>query len=342
MHYPLRTTRSRCRVFLRAPHDLEGPAAGLHRRTRRACAHACARSRRLTRAGGPQSLGDALGEVGQPGGRLGEGGLDGARVRGHRVDALEPGLQGLPVLMSTWPASAMHGTPCSRARAATTETSLPCSDWASRRPSPVTTRSAPGEGLVEARDLADQLAPPHPAGPERRERHAEPAGGARPGRSARPGALAQHRRPRRQRRVEGRHGLLVRALLRAEHRGGALRAGQDVVDVGGDDEVDALAAAPGRRRARRGGRPARAAPPPSGSAAPSASRVEGAERGEHPGAAVGAGRAAEPDDDAPTDPGAPPPRPSSSPTPRLVADGGAVRGVRSSTRCRPQADADSR
>ena len=112
-----------------------------------------------------------------------------------------------------------------------------------------------------------------------------------------------------------------------------------MVDVGGHDEVDALEPRPDVREPVEAGGP-REGPAAVGQGVPVGVPGHGAERGQHPGPAVGAGGAAEPDDDRCDGP-CPAAAAMSSPTPRLVADA-AVRGVRSSTRCRPQADADSR
>ena len=113
-----------------------------------------------------------------------------------------------------------------------------------------------------------------------------------------------------------------------------------MVDVGGHDEVDALEPRPHVREPVEAGGP-REGPAAVGQGVPVGVPGHGAERGEHPGPAVGAGGAAEPDDDRGPGARAAAAAAMSSPTPRLVADA-AVRGVRSSTRCSPQADADSR
>ena len=83
--------------------------------------------------------------------------------------------------------------------------------------------------------------------------------------------LLQHLRVVRERRVQGRHVVRGRALLRAVDRRGALGAGQRVVDVAGQDEVDVGEPRVEAGQVGRGQRrPARRRPGATGS--PSASR----------------------------------------------------------------------
>src|SRR5205807_1880234 len=57
-----------------------------------------------------------------------------------------------PCSPSTCPATTTTGTPCSRASPTTPPTALPWKDWSSRKPSPVSTRSAPS--MRSARPMA--------------------------------------------------------------------------------------------------------------------------------------------------------------------------------------------
>ena len=217
--------------------------------------------------------------------------------------------------------------------------SFPRSDCQSKLPSPVIASCGLVELGVQPDELAHQPRPGHPARTAGEQRGTETACGS----GARLVAHVHAERggervgePRERGVQLGDRGV-VGALLRPEHRGRAVPAQQRVVDVGGrhephSAELDGAVqpGAAGERGAATGQR--------------GAAVVHGhcAERGQHPGAAVGGGRAAQPDDDLGDarvarvrDQLADPARGDRRARPRAPA-------APAGTRCSPHAAADSR
>ena len=136
------------------------------------------------------------------------------------------------------PTTATIGTPSARARAATPPTTLPSNEPASRRPSPVITRSASRKRVVQSEGVGDQVEPGDQRAAQDRQRTGQSAGRAGTRDHAdvdvvlRQVAVFQVGEPLAE---IGDHPP-IRALLRAEDVGGGREWG---VHVAADDQLRA-------------------------------------------------------------------------------------------------------